>query len=194
MQPSGYHVACAWFLAILASVGIVYGTRVSIAQVLYHQAKYGVARNNVDGILRRADRIHRLYPRHYLACTLAAAQARREARHNPARANEMARIADHWCHMALTMNPYKRQMRLLRARLMARTDPAGAVAYWDAYRKWSFWDPFNHRVMVELCVNAGDYSRAVEALAWTEGSPDHAKAREIIRRAWAAEREPPGTP
>jgi len=191
MKPNGYLVALAWSLAVLAAAGVVYGVRVSMAQVLYHQAKYGVAKNHVDGVLRRVDRIHRLYPMHYLACTLGAATARRESLRNPARKNEMERIAAHWCHISLVLNPYKRQMRLLRARLMSSTDPAGAVAYWDAYRNWSFWSPFNHLAMVELCVKAGDFSRAVDALAWTRGFPEYEKASRMMREAWAGEREPP---
>ena len=82
-------------------------------------------------------------------------------------------------------------MRALKARLVSLESPAEAVAYWDEYLDWNFWQPLNHMVMVELAVSAGDFTRASDALKWLKGTSHGPWAEALIRRAWAAERAAP---
>lgn len=175
-------------LILVAIMGFIYSVRATIAQVLYYSAKYGSARNYTDGIIWRAERIKNLYPQHYLAFTYAASSAYRESKNNSLREKEMKNIAREFCDLALESNPYKRQMRLLDARLIAENNPYAAVEKWKNYLEWAFWDPLNHKLMIEFYLKAGDIASAVESLEFTIGSPYYEQSKQMINETWKKER------
>jgi hypothetical protein len=188
---------CGAGLAALALCGVVYGARAALAQAIYHQAKYGIARNNPAGILRRCREAHRLYPYNYRFCVWAAEQAYDNRLETDGRESlDRIEAASLWCDRGLALNPYQTSLRLLRTRLLGRQSATAAVAYWREYTDWHFWEPYNHAFLVELYARAGDYGAAIDELAWVKGSEYEQQARRALRDSWKAEADAtvPGGP
>lgn len=188
-------VSCGVLLMCGAVWGLVHSVRASVAQAMYYQAKYGAAREYPKAVFRRAELSHRLYPYNYYLCIWTSELAYYSSfeLEDEAEREEMLRVAQHWCNTGLALNPYKSQLRLLKARLLARESPAGALAYWEEYVDWHFWDAFNHAMIVEFAAAAGDFERALDAMRWVKGSPHEAHARARLDEAWKREMQaPPG--
>lgn len=190
MTGNAWARAAGAALALLALAGAAHAGRAALAHAIYHQAKYGVARGNPAGILRRCQTAHRLYPWNYRFCLWAAEEAFVGRFEPDGRENaELLAASGTWCDRGLALNPREPSLRLLKARLLALDSPAAALASWREYTTWSYWDPFNQAVLVELSARAGDYEGAMAALAVTKGTPYEKKARESLRAAWQAEAE-----
>jgi len=187
-QSKFVHLLLCWVLVFAALIGCVYSLRVTLAQIFYYEAKYGVSKDCIDGIIWRAEKIKSLYPWHYLAFTHAAARANKEAKDNPERMIEMKDIANRFCTLSLRLNPYKRQMRLMEARLISEKNTLLAVDKWKSYLEWAFWDPLNHKIMVEFYLKAGDFASAMESLEFTLNSPYYEECRNMIRDFWEKEK------
>ena len=110
-------------------------------------------------------------------------------------AAEFERIARHWCDAGLALNPFKSQLRLLKARLLREESPRAAAAFWAEYVDWDYWNPHNHAMLVEFYCDAGLLERAVEPLLLLKGREYEDEARRTFRDAWLREKTmPPGLP
>lgn len=175
-------------LVAVGAVGIYHGVRASIAAALYHEAKYGAASRTPEEIFRLCGRAHRLYPYSY-AVSQWAADTAWNSRYADGVDTWLKRVeeTERWTDRALAQNPYLMNARQMKARLLALYSPTAAVPYWQTFLDWAFWNPEHHFVMVELCLETGDFGGAVAALRWTQGSPFHDIGQREIREAWKRE-------
>jgi hypothetical protein len=189
-----WRTAAGAALAALGLFGVVHAARASAAQALYHRARHGAASGDLPRGLRLAERAYRFYPYHYYLCIWACRSAYEAAAAAGASDAEGWRAAaGRWCERGLALNPYKRQLRLIRARIIARASPADAARYWEEYLSWHFWDQENHVAMVEFYAKAGRLHEAMEQLKWLKGADAEARARAALRRVWQAEMDMGGT-
>ena len=185
----------ATLLTAISVVGLWHGARAFAAQTLYYRAKFGADKTNPSAILRLCDNARRLYPFNYYFCIFAAETAF-YARPGDTPEEDRTRLADagRWCDAAMRLNPYRSQVRLLKARLLAVSSPAAAAAFWARYVDWNFWEPNNHAVLAEFYAQAGDFDKAMASLKWAKDSKYYADAEAKVREAWKREREPPRVP
>jgi hypothetical protein len=187
MKPSA--VATAGVALLLVSfAGMAHAFRASFAQALYYESRYGWARENTDGILRRCETAGRLYPFNY-DFPICSAEKAYYSRNNGTVAETRERLdaARLWCDAGLELNPYRSELRLLKTRLIAMSSPARAAQYWKDYVGWHFWDPYNHAVLAGLYAEAGEVEKAVDSLQWVKGSKYYEEAAGNIKKAWEKE-------
>jgi len=177
-------ILAGMLLAAVGAAGTLHGLRAAAAQILYHQAKFGSARDNPRRILRRCEAAHRLYPFNYRFCGWAA----EEAYYHP---SPVPAAAAHWCDAGLRLNPYVRDLQVLKTRLLAERSLPRAIEHWEAYVDRNFWDPYHHALLAELHAHAGHFSEALESLKWVKGSPYFRETRRIVDEAWDRETAPP---
>jgi hypothetical protein len=180
-------------LLVASLMGGAYGVRVTFAQMLYHRAKFGAPPRSVASSAELCRRAAALYPWNYRFPTGVAQQAWDRRRDDmdyviPDRID----LAREFCAAAIALNPFKGDMRLLEARLIAFDSPSRAVACWEKYVDWHYWSAFNQAMLVKFRAAAGDFAGALRALDLLRGRPWHAHAERALRRAWEAERLPPG--
>ena len=181
-------------LTAFSLLGVLHGARASAAQALYHRVRYGAASGDLHRGLRLAEWAYRLDPHHYYLCIWACRSAYETAvTVGGPDAEGWRAAAGRWCERGLALNPYKRQLRLIRARFIARASPADAARYWEEYLAWHFWDRENHAAMVEFYAKAGRLHEAMEQLTWLKGADAEARARAALRRVWQAEMDMGGT-
>lgn len=176
-----------WFMATLgllilalALYGILHGVRASVAAQLSRDALYGPSSNNVEYVLSRCQRVFKLYPRNYLLSIHAAELAYYKAAEEPDLYAERRRQSLLWCDRGLMQNPYKIQLRRLKTRFLWEKSPAEAIAYWDAYTDWQYWEPFNHATRAELHAQNGNFEKAEQAIKVIVNFPEYAVARAVI--------------
>lgn len=182
-------------LVVTAACGVTRSVRAALAQSIYYRTKFGSLSGQFEPeeVERRCLAANRLYRHNYYFSILTAEACyygrfdRVTGEDKPGRVE----IANYWCDAGLRLNNYQQPLRRLKARLLARTSPAEAVAYWRAYVDWHFWEPQNHAVLAELYAGAGDLDGAVAELYWTRGTEHEATARRAIDEAWRRERALP---
>ncbi len=185
----------ALLLSIFCLLGVFWSLRAGMSYTFYYQAKYGKLTENrptngpareqaLEKIFNLCERAHGLYPKNFHLCIFAAETAYYERFNDDGTENETRlALARTWCDRGLALNPYKSQLRLLDVRLVGRDDPARAVSLWSTFLDWQFWEPFNHRIMVELLARSGRYAEALSQLKWVEGSKYYREARQSIAEA-----------
>jgi hypothetical protein len=181
----------ALLLFLVCLAGIVHGLRAAVAQVLYHQAKYGSAHGDVFHTLSRCAAADRLYPHNYYFAMWAAERAYYTQNVAADQTVALLDAAQRWCDAGLAMNRHKSSLRLLKTRLLGRESPERASAYWEEYVGWNFWNPHNHAVLVELYLAEGRFGKASRALRWVKGSKYYGHAQQAVQKAWANEMKPP---
>ena len=173
---------------LLALCGTVRSVTAAVAHKLYFDAKYGAAREDPEGILRRCESAYRLYPHNYHLCAWAVETAHAGRRAAEADALEAFLSAEAtWCERGLTLNPYKSGLVMRHAHLVALESPAKGAVLWERYVDWHFWEPWNHFVLVRLYARAGWFDKATASLAWLEGSKYYGQAAGSIKKAWRRE-------
>jgi len=179
-------ITCGGLALLAVSVcGIARGTRASLAQIMYYQAKYGSARENPRAIFRRCESGHRLYPYNYRFCSWTARQAYSSSFHvRLQEADRCLSTALHWCNVGLALNSYEKQLKLLKTLLITRKSVPEAIKYWERYVDWDFWEPHNHAILVELYASIGDFHKAMKSLALINDTKYHAEAVAKLRDAW----------
>ena len=181
-------IGLACLLALLAAGGVWHGVRAGLAQALYYRAKYGAVRHDRAEVFRLCETAHRLYPHNYYFCIWTAEMAyyaRPGA--GPEDDRFLLSVASRWCDAGLRLNPYKSQLRMLKARLLALSSPADGARYWERYVDWHFWEPAHHAALAEFRAAAGDFDGAMESLKWAKGSPYYAAALRSVHDAWQRE-------
>jgi hypothetical protein len=185
---------------VCAAVGLVLSVgmaRTSVAHGLYHCAKYGAAAADPSRVEALTERIRDLHPWHYYAFMRAAASANDAAvaSAGETRATWLAR-SRRWCGEALALNPYRRPLRLLHARLLALESPAEGLKAWQRYVDWEYWNPDNHAELARFHLLAGDFDAALSTLEMARGGTRIEAVREEVTAAWRHEMiappEPPG--
>ena len=176
-------------LLVVSGAGVVYGGRAAMASRLSCRAQYGSPPAGVEQILAWCREAYALYPWNYYFSIFAAEAAYYKADEVRGDARmERLRQARLWCERALLQNGYKSQVRRLKTRFLWEESPAAAIAYWEAYTDWQFWEPYNHATLAELYARAGEPGKAEQSLKWVEGDPSYAQARETVereRQIWA---------
>jgi hypothetical protein len=178
-------------MLLLSTGGVIHGTRVAIAQGLYHRAKYVMKTCDPELRLGVLNRAYRVYPHNYWACLVAVEQAYRLAEGAGDGAPDYFQTADMWCRRGLAQNSYKRRLRWFMSRLLRRESPQAAAEYWQAYTDWQFWEPANHAILARLYAATGDLEKAEQSLAWARGAASYASAAAAVDRE-KAKRNPPG--
>lgn len=177
---------------VVSVLGITRGVRASAAYLLYHNSRYGSGNENVRGILSGCATAYRYYPYNYYFTIWAAENAYRQALNAEGREREyFMDAADYWCERGLALNHYKGQLRMIRARLIARDDPAAATDYWQAYVDWHYWEPFNHCALAEFHALAGDFTQAFKALELIKGMDHYEEGLRRINDQWQKEMSMP---
>lgn len=180
---------CAGLLLLTLSLcGVVHGTRASLAQAMYHQAKYGSANNDTERIINRCENAHGLYPYNYYFCIWTAEKAYYAGLNSDGtNARRHTAAVRAWCDRGLALNFHKSQLRLLKTRLLENESLAAAIKYWEEYVDWHFWEPYNHAVLAEMYAGAGDFDKAIRSLRWVKGSEHYDKASARLQEAWKRE-------
>ena len=179
-----------WFLAIMGALllilsmaGMVYGGRAAVAARLSCRAQYGIPPAGVEQILTWCREAYALYPWNYYFSIFAAEAAYYQAdeMRGEARA-ERLRQSRLWCDRGLSQNVYKSQLRRLKTRFLWEDSPSSAIAYWEAYTDWQFWEPYNHATLAEMYARVGEPGKAERSLKWVEGDASYAQVRETVER------------
>ena len=166
-----------------------YAARVSLAQQIHHAAKYGIHKDAASEELSDYwERSTKLYPHNYHLYIWAAEKCWYSRYIKPG-VEDTSRLtaAGRWCSSGLKANYYSSQLRLLKTHLIERESVADAVEYWEDYVDWHFWSPYNHVVLVDLYVKAGDFVRASESLEWVRNSKYYKEASRKLDDAWQKE-------
>jgi len=191
-------VSLAVILVILSVAGLAHGIRAVQANALYFQAKYGSQKDNPTAIFALYERAQHGYPYNYNFCILAAESAYYSSFDvDPKEAARRRLLATQWCDTGLKLDVYKSQLRLLKTRLLAMESLPAAIRYWENYVDWEYWAPRNHAVLVEMYSLAGDFDKALQSLALTEGSDVYNDASHKFVEIWDREKTlkaPSGTP
>lgn len=192
-KPDASQTVVGAALVLLGVIGLGYSICAGFAHIGVYRLRHGAL--GAEGCdMRRAlavaERCHRLYPRNfYLAVWAGPAIAYRDG--TGLSPEERHRLADLWVSRGLALNPYRRVLRLLRARLMCETSPKAAAEYWEQYVDWHYWDAFNHAMLVEFFAKSGQIVKAMQSLSMTRGSPYYDGAHQEITAAWTREKEMP---
>lgn len=174
---------CFWALAcLLAALAVLHCCRAGLASVLYYQSRYGHKGKDPAAALDQARRAHALYPHNYLLAISAGKQAFYAGR-GATNGTERLQQARHWSAIAFGLCPFNSEAAHLRAEVLALDSLPDAIALWERYRDRVFWEPFNHWLLVDLYVRAGEWDRAAEALYWLKDTPLFKPAEDMIRRA-----------
>jgi hypothetical protein len=182
-------LASAIIMLAVSVLGVTRGVRASAAYILYHHACYGKGSGSISDILSSSAIAGRHYPYNYYFAIFAAESAYYEAlRTGEGDEREyLMRAADYWCEKGLFLNPYKSQLRIMRARLMAKRDPAAAADYWRDYVDWHYWEPFNHSALAEFYAMAGSFDEAFKALETIKGREHYEDGLRRINKQWRRE-------
>jgi len=186
-------IQCVAGVALLAvaGYGICYGIQASIAQALYHEAKYGGVKDDAGLVLNRCEEAYRLYPCNYYFCIWTAEKAYyRSFGVEKNEARKLLAAAERWCDAGLELNFCNSQLRLLKTRLIERKSVPDAINYWQAYVEWQFWEPYNHAVLADLYVKSGQFEKASDSLQWVKGSKYYPETAKKLKDAWYKDMKP----
>ncbi|MDP6525560.1 MAG: hypothetical protein QGH15_15190 [Kiritimatiellia bacterium] len=158
-------------LLLISLVGILHGIRAGIAQVIYCHSRYMSREADPETILKQCGTAHSFYPYNYYFCIWAGENAyHNRGKGNTARSKELLAAAGDWADTGHDLNPYNSELAVLKTDVLAGN--AGtmeeAIALWESYLDWNFWEPFNHFVMIDLYIKAGRLQDAEEALYWLQ--------------------------
>ena len=183
-----FAAALGTVLLALSLAGAVYAVGASIAGALSWRAHYGAPKASPEEIAALCGKAFLFYPHNwYFSITAAEATYYGAAEVEGAARAERLRLAQVWCDRGLAQNPYKSQLRRLKTRLLWEESPTRAIAYWEAYTDWHYWEPYNHATLAELYARAGRFDQAERVLVRIAGRPFYAEGRKAVdkeRRDW----------
>lgn len=177
-------LVCACAMLAMSVLGTTRGIRASAAYSLYNQAKFGKDKDDAGSVLAKAATAQGFYPYNYYFCIWVAERCYYEHFKQGVDRKYLLRSVDYWCDRGLRQNPYKRELRMLRARLLAMDSPSDAAEYWSRYVDWHFWDPFNHAALAEFHAMAGDFDRAFASLELIRGMAHYEDSLARVRQLW----------
>jgi hypothetical protein len=179
-------------LLAICCIGILHASRCAISQWTYFGLKYGPERAE-ELSMRMAERAYRLCPWNFHLAAWAGEYSYKRV--SPATARDedsWLQSASKWCLRSLKSNPYKRNMNVLRARLLQVESPRLAVSFWRRYVDWNYWSRYNHSLLAELLASEGRFDEAVMELDLAGDGADRAEAGKRVLDAWRIEKQAPG--
>jgi len=183
--------AAGGILLAVGCAGVFHAARASAAQWLYGAVRYGRERPFHE-TLRMASLASRIYPWNFYLCAWVAESAfGGSPGAEPGERAALRAAAGRWCARSLELNPYKRNMNVLNARLLEAGSPAGAVEFWRRYVELQYWSRYNHALLAELCAAAGEFAEAARELEMARGGPGFDDARARVMAAWEKEKRQP---
>ena len=187
------YIICLGTLLLLTSVtGIVYASRVALAQGIYGWAKYMTPVADYGDVLDLSELALSIYSENYYACIFAAETAYFSSFKLPDKdaAGNISKSLE-WCDRGLQSNSFRMQLHRLKTYLMARHSLSEAAKYWEKCTDWQFWEPANHALLVELYAQTGQYEKAVDSLMLIKQSSYYAEASRKLNDAWKKEKDFP---
>ena len=166
-----------------------YAAKVSLAQQIYHTAKYRLQKDSTPEELSDYwKRSSELYPHNYHLYIFAAENFWYNCDIDTETEDRSRLIAaEMWCNRGLNANYYSSQLRLLKTHLLEKKSVAAAIEYWEDYVDWHFWSPYNHAVLVDLYVKSGDFVHASDSLEWVKKTKYYKKTKQKLDNAWEKE-------
>ena len=179
-------------LFLLALAGTWYAVRVSRAQFDYHQLKH-VQPPGPDYV-ERTRALHKRYPRNYHLLAWATERAFDQAQtlEGDARLRALAETRQ-LCDWGLALNPYHLPFPIIHTALLSQDSLDAAIAYWETFVAWDYWNPYNHAYLVELYAADGRFGAASRSLRLIEHTSFSKDAIRALQHAYEREsRMPPG--
>lgn len=186
-------VSC--LLVVFGAAGAVHAVRAAFAQRIYLKTKYGMFRGlqkekrpieASDAVAAQAYRAYKFYPENYYFPTYAANRALVDAMQatDSAMFNEHLSRADYWVRLALAINPYEAESRMLHATILAEGGRLQeAIAYWrDDVLDREFWNPGNHNFMARLYLRSSriqDMKAAIAELSLVNDNETRKELRQL---------------
>jgi hypothetical protein len=181
-------------LVIGGCVGLVYSLRAHSAQWTYHDLKFSGVAIHFEEADGRARDAQALYPFNYRLCDWMASQAwDRYDSASKTRSTALSDVGD-WTGNAIALNPYPRSICEIRRKYLEETSLTEAIRYWSEFVEWSFWDPYNHAVLLELHVRTRNLDGALSEMKWVRNSPYAPRAVEFIQGLLEREFTVPSSP
>ena len=199
-----FRFCAAAVLLAVGCAGTFRAARASVAQWLYHRAKFGVWADLSDktppiedgaaaaAVCRKAAR---LYPWNWYFPSWAAKVLYLEAT-DPATSDERWPVAlresADFAARALALNPYDAEIRWIYAEnLVAAERVPDAIAWWRGVVDREFWNPANQNELASLLLREGSEESKAEALSLIPlTNRDMRKRLELMKREIAkAERD-----
>ncbi len=174
-------------MVLMSVCGTVQAVRAAISYAGYYQIKYGAEQTALWQKLDKAEDVYDLYPWNYNLCIWCAEHSYYNRFDDGREQEKLIVSAGKWCDRGLDLNPFKSQLRLLKARLLARESSAEAAEYWREYVQWDFWTPYHHAVLAEFYIDAGKLWEAADELRWLQNSGYYDDISEKIQEAWRKE-------
>ena len=192
MRVRRYVVFLGAVLLVISISGIVYASRVALAQGKYGWAKLMTPADDWCNILDLSESASHIYSANYYACILAAETAYFSSFGlSDKDAAENINKSQKWCDKGLKANSYRMQLHRLKTCLMARSSIPDAARYWERCVDWQFWEPANQALLVELYARTGQYEKAVDSLILIKESSYYAEASGRLNDAWKKEKDFP---
>lgn len=186
LQPlfrRSFLIVVSCLLVVMGATATIHAVRAAFAQRFYLEAKYGLFRGLKreklpieisDDVAAQAYRAYKLYPENYYFPTYAANRALVDAMQEATDSvafNECLSRADYFVRLALVINPYETECRMLYATVLAEDGRVQeAIAYWrDEVLEREYWNPDNHNFMAQLYLRSSrieDMKAAVDELAF----------------------------
>ncbi|MFO7534279.1 MAG: hypothetical protein R6X19_01105 [Kiritimatiellia bacterium] len=169
------------YLICFGIFGGIWSVRATMAYRLY--ARIILDRPDTETVLRLSRQSLRAYSRQYALCIRAAetAFAAVEKAPNPQAAEQLRNETVYYVGRGSDLNPWLMELHYLKARLAARESPEAAVAIWEEYVEWHFWDPGNLEILARFQEEAGQLREALSTLDYLKAWPRHNAWRKRLR-------------
>lgn len=175
-------IACACVLTVTGAWGCIHGIRAAWAQKLYKQSKYGhfletrfevPPVEDAAQVLRDCEFAQRLYPRNYYFPVLASIRSLEVALEadNLDDFERDIRNSTHWNRIALSLHPNQIEALEAKCRLLQEQGKhKEAIEFWrEKVLEREYWNPDRWNIYAELCLKAGEETRAIEAVSFLQG-------------------------
>ena len=129
--------------AFVSGVLAIYCLIVAGAQVEYHGKRYGKPSADAFTTATACGESQATYPRNYRFCRLAAQRAFDDYFEADKRRDDLLEIARRWCDTGFRLNPYDRELNILRLGLLDIEDRSLALEFWEEYVDWYYWNTYN---------------------------------------------------
>jgi len=172
-------------LIILALAGLIHSVRAGASQIHFFKAYYepGIG---LDEIGTHCDRAIALYPWNYSVCVLAADRYfEKGVNTGPYKeAGESFTISWKWCQRGLALDKYDRRLVLRKAghKGLNQEGMEEALAIWQEYTDWEYWNPDNHYYLSVIHAHMGNFEQAEKELDLSKGSMYYEEGRNEVAR------------
>lgn len=185
----------AIMLLVVSLAGIVHSARAAAAHVIYYTTRYyneQKSRRDPGYTSIQCRKASALYPYNYYFHMWAADNSYyHRVDEDGKEMHASLEDAEKWCDAGLANNKWKKQLRFLKARLIAESSPLEAAAYLEDYVDWDFWSPSGHALLVEFYAKGGMIEKANAEIKWVKGSRYYSNASRALEAASERQTEMP---